>query len=497
MTEEPEEGPGAADVEADPPGDTLPLAAAPRRPAADGESAGRRPAPNAETDAADPVKRVLTIHRATWELELLISGAVVFSLFQLPSLLTNWYLAVDLHLARDEFFLPFFSYYGAMLIVIALILGFSLHFLARGFWVALCGLNEVFPEGVDWDEVEMGPLSREYAETKMLGPKALEKSVDRFASTVFSVLFYVICAMVGVTVLVLIAGLVLGSLVRWAFPDLHPLAVFYICLVVAMLPLFFVLFVDNWFKKDPSRIESHPRLASICRWVVAYTNVIVGQRFYGAIPMTFATRFSSRAASLAFGTATLLLAVIFIGGFLLRSGLVGWDSYVYLPVGQHEKVVSSDHYEDRRDPESRARVPTLDSEVVDGPYLRLYIPYRPTNDGELLAYACPDIPEVHASGFYFTPRAADRSREQDFESTLTCLERVWTVAIDGQRRNVDFLFSRHPERKTEGVVARIPMSQLAPGLHELEVRRGVPEVEGQEPQGGAPSALIHKIPFWR
>ena len=84
--------------------------------------------------------------------------------------------------------------------------------------------------------------------------------------------------------------MVLGSLVRWAFPDLHPLAVFYICLGAAMLPLFFVLFVDNWFKSDPARIDTHPRLARFCRLVVAYNNVIIGQRFYGAIPMTFVAR---------------------------------------------------------------------------------------------------------------------------------------------------------------------------------------------------------------
>ncbi|MEM9409020.1 MAG: hypothetical protein AAGA81_23520, partial [Acidobacteriota bacterium] len=78
---------------------------APSEASADDAGEERSPEPDVEADAAleaedtavpqddllhdGDVRRVLTIQRATWELELLISGAVVFSLFQLPSLLAR------------------------------------------------------------------------------------------------------------------------------------------------------------------------------------------------------------------------------------------------------------------------------------------------------------------------------------------------------------------------------------------------------------------------
>ena len=89
----------------------------------------------------------------TWESELLISGATVFGLMQLPDplnrLLIVWMngneaAIVDL-LRTISIYLQFS--------LITLILTFVLHLLARGYWIALVGLHSVYPQGVRCAEV--------------------------------------------------------------------------------------------------------------------------------------------------------------------------------------------------------------------------------------------------------------------------------------------------------------------------------------------------------
>ncbi|MEM1245088.1 MAG: hypothetical protein AAGK22_01890 [Acidobacteriota bacterium] len=487
---------------------------APSEASADDAGEERSPEPDVEADAAleaedtavpqddllhdGDVRRVLTIQRATWELELLISGAVVFSLFQLPSLLARWFFSVDRHLSKEDFFYPFFLYYGSTLAVIALIAGFSIHFLARGFWVAICGLNEVFPEGVRWEKLDIGPRGKRFQKDYFKSAKELEKIADRFASSVFSILFSILISLFAIFSLLFIAVATVGSLLRWLFPNMHTLVNLYSCLLLVMAPGLVSGVIESWFKKKPEREEQYPRLARWAYKLLRFNALLIGHSFHAVIPLTFQSYSSTRKGSAGFGALTLLLAVVFMAGFLLQTGVVGWDSYVYFPVGRSADVVSSDHYEDRRDPESRARIPVIESEVVEGSYLRLFIPFRPSQDNELLEYSCPDLEPVHKSGLYLNPRARDRSDELDFSLLRACLQRVWTVWIDGTQRNVDYVFHRHPVRKTVGALAQIPVQQLEAGRHLLEVRRSVPlPTADAELPDDAPGKLEQEIVFWK
>jgi|GEM_PF-553063 len=81
----------------------------------------------------------------SWELELLISGGAIFSLFQLSDFYIDWIQSI-----RVTNHVP-----GAGLVMIVgmiglkvLTLGFSLHLILRGYWLSLICINYVFPEGI-------------------------------------------------------------------------------------------------------------------------------------------------------------------------------------------------------------------------------------------------------------------------------------------------------------------------------------------------------------
>lgn len=467
--------------------------------------------PGAPRPAADEEPpgfgRLLSLTRPTWELELLISGAVIFSLFQLPGLLAGLYFGVEHHLSGRLMLVPTLLYYGAMLCVLVLLVGFVLHFLARGFWVALCGLNVVFPEGILWDRLDVGPVQREYLQRHTPPARTLEERADRFASTIFPLLFYMLISTAVASAWMVGAMVVLGGLLRWAFPALPELAILYGVLLLFMAPVLVVILLDSRYKKHPERLERAParrrRMLALLR---VWHRYMVLQPLYGAIPLTFQTHFSTRKATWAFGSVSVLFAGVFLVIFLLQAGLFGYDSYAYLPERGEELVIQADHYEALRAAGSRARVPTIQSDVATGPYLRLFVPYRPTSDRELLVGACSEVEPLRAEGIFVRPlldRRVEKLGEEGLRPILDCFARVWRVTMDGEEVRPEWEFYRQPERGTAGLVAHLRVAGLEGGRHELVVVKRPEGGEREEGSGEGEGEDVDEdearyvIPFWR
>ena len=68
--------------------------------------------------------------RPTWELELLISGAVVFTLFRVPSNLDATLEKLRVFFSQSQLFTSFFFYAYLKMIIFVLIAAFLLHLLA-------------------------------------------------------------------------------------------------------------------------------------------------------------------------------------------------------------------------------------------------------------------------------------------------------------------------------------------------------------------------------
>ncbi|RLD43623.1 MAG: hypothetical protein DRI86_09600 [Bacteroidetes bacterium] len=81
----------------------------------------------------------------SWELELLISGGVIFSLFQLADVFLGFSLMMKMTSAfpgTDALIIL------GMLGIKILTVGFSVHLLLRAYWLGMVCVNYVFPEGI-------------------------------------------------------------------------------------------------------------------------------------------------------------------------------------------------------------------------------------------------------------------------------------------------------------------------------------------------------------
>ncbi|NJO02785.1 MAG: hypothetical protein HC880_14885, partial [Bacteroidia bacterium] len=90
------------------------------------------------------------IQNRSWEPELFISGGIIFFLLQVTDFL---YKESFLMLQRSGNYEPIII--ASLLIAAfnALIFGFVIHLIMRGFWVAAITLSYVFPEGIRMSKI--------------------------------------------------------------------------------------------------------------------------------------------------------------------------------------------------------------------------------------------------------------------------------------------------------------------------------------------------------
>ena len=116
-----------------------------------------------ETGPSDPELAAAGIPDTspTWELELLICGAVLFALFQIPPVLNSFFAHIEPHATTTMLSAILLVQIYVKAIVYALTASFVVHLVARAYWVGLVGLHSVFPNGVKWENFKAGPVTLE------------------------------------------------------------------------------------------------------------------------------------------------------------------------------------------------------------------------------------------------------------------------------------------------------------------------------------------------
>ena len=194
--------------------------------------------PEARTDAGLSKRTT-----PTWEMELLVSAGTIFGLLQLPALLDQW--PSRLFNSSSEAFSMLLSaawVYSKMTLFIV-IATFGAHLCLRAYWVALVGMDSVYPGGIRWDRMRMGPIARELSSKRAKPMAEAIEAADNRATRVFGTGFGAAMLMLFPIMLALV-GLLVAWMVDLAFgPRLAALS-FYAVFGLVLLPLIFVQAID-------------------------------------------------------------------------------------------------------------------------------------------------------------------------------------------------------------------------------------------------------------
>jgi hypothetical protein len=432
------------------------------------------PAPQERSaTGADPLPKHTT---PTWEVELLISGVAVFAMLQLPSWLDDRYFDLLPRFGSDWHPTLLAGYLYLRITALILAVTFVTHLLLRAHWIALVGLDSVYPNGIRWDRVDLGPLVRTQMQRRMGSMADTIERADNRATIIFAA--GVQMAMVTLKFVVLIA-LIAGSVL---LADLvHPVpnggTLVSLSLGAIMLPFVVAWVIDHRFgaRLDPAGRTARC-LGAIIRF---YARIGFGHR--GSPATLLITSHQGQRLS-----TSITLGIFILAGLLTMfqlqagSGPTGIGSYEDIPriARDAEDVLLPDHYDDQRDSQHLSTTPYIQSQAFTDPYLRLTIPIDPS---------------VHNPAFHRDCAAVSRGSNDEARQrhdALACFAPMHPLQLDGHSvGSLRYDLGSDPRARRPALIAMIDVRTLANGRHELRIGQPVdPEGKPRKPD---------VIAFWR
>ena len=411
----------------------------------------------------------------TWEMELLVSGATTFGLLQLPSLLDKAFFIASNRSPGEfvDFIFPVWLY--SKVALITLIITFIVHLCLRGYWVALVGLDSVYPGGVRWQNLPMGPVSRAVIERDEPAMAQSIEQADNRATRVFGTGFGFAMVML-LPILLVVIGMAVGLLANLFLGPGHAALAFGIFLAMLLLPWAAAMTIDRRF--GPRLAEGGAVVSALRSVLRFYQRIGLGRRNNKLLSLF--TSHEGRVRTFVVALLVVLPVATFVA--IPRSvskGRISFGDYPALPAASvfNGDNAPSEFYADLGGDRFTADpLPYIQSRVVQGDYLELFIPYLPRAHAPALRSSCPAAASGSAAG--------TASREG-----LACLARLEDIRLDGAPVAVPLDASTDPQTGQRGVLAMIPVRTLVQGRHELSL------LDAGEPEAGPHRR--YRIPFWR
>ncbi len=256
------------------------------------------------------------LHHQTRELELLISGLVTFALLQAPGPVDRVFNHLRVELGEGAAYVATLTFAYGKLAIYGLVTAFVFHLVVRALWVALVGLDSVFPRGVRPERLRQGPLAMEYIRQELPPVRRLIRITDDVASVIFAVAFSLVAVFV-------ISIPTLGGLptVAYGASALLPGEVSAVRVFWWVWGAFMVMAVLPTLLDRAVAHRVHPGsplrrgIKSVLRGFYRFT----GYPIYEPIQLTLASNFGSRRT----GTAAALVVILLGGVFFVRDIMAG------------------------------------------------------------------------------------------------------------------------------------------------------------------------------
>ena len=422
----------------------------------------------------------------TWELELLISGAVLFALFQIPGMLTSFFARIEPHTTSTMMTVMFFVQMYVKAIVYALIASFVVHLIGRAYWVGLVGLHSVFPGGTRWENFKSGPVTLEVYRSRLVSLPEIISKTDNFCSVIFSFAFLLVLLFAFTVLLTGVFGL-LSYAVSHVIGGVRAYDVFLVIATVTVLIPAVASIIDRRLGASLG-----PNARGLLRRVIAFAYRSTAQGVISPIFVPLLTNVGRTKIRIIFFASLLGILLVVAAERLARSDQLSVNSYGFFGTSARYGV-NYRFYENQRAPDDvYGRLPSIQSDIVTGSYVKLFIPYIPRRHNPMVAKTCPTLKPIQELGVQF---GADAPVPDSLAApVLQCLARIHAVTFDGAPRpDLQFRFYEHPESGIKGILTYIPADSLTRGQHVITVQQ-VPSFDGPRP-GKPLSPWI--IPFWR
>lgn len=375
----------------------------------------------------------------TWEMELLISGALTFALLQAPGLLDDVLVSM-LTQARGTFIAGLLAtmFWFIKAALITLIATFIIHISSRAYWIGLVGLHSIFPDGIDGRKLKLGFYLSEILKEENSNTVAKIERIDNLSTLVFAVgiglvfTFAPIVISVGLT-------LCISATVEYFLPGSK--ASMYLFLLYGILALvfsFLVTFIDTriaYRLRNIRWLSRTLRFLTNTSWRLGMNSVGNGLTAY-----LFAAQKRPWVTKLFMGLSALVAMVL--------AGVSSPELNMPLAGNLNSTHISNDNYADLREEASHSSLrPYISSRVQTGPYLELTLPFP----------------------FHRPPSTVEACSEAKYVSDQSACLSQTDVLLDGKPVKVEWLNQVTVSRRSTSLIALVDIRNLPKGKHQLTV----------------------------
>jgi hypothetical protein len=365
--------------------------------------------------------------------------------------------------------------------LILLALTFALHLGIRAYWVALIGMNSVFPNGIKFEAIKGGPLAKALLARRW---RSLDDSIERAdnaATIVFGIGVSIVLVLVPVSLTVTLM-FAFATLLGWAVGlQQHTSSILMGMMALMFVPYMVLTIVDQ---QRGQKLVPGSLAHRLCEAGLAFYGKVGMSRAANPLATLFSTNVGERRGQAIMVVVMLVAMLSSVAGLVLSRKDLGFGSYGGFPDPRRgmSSSVEGRSYATTHEPDWSPVTPFLPDLVVRGDYLRLVVPYIPKFD----------VPLYEACGAGSGSAKADEERKRRAE-LLVCVSRSVRVSLDGEAIAIQPEWYTEPGRDLRGLLYMIPARGLKDGRHEVAVLPTPKETpkDGDEPE------QPFVIPFWR
>ncbi|MEM0991536.1 MAG: hypothetical protein AAGI49_00800 [Bacteroidota bacterium] len=398
----------------------------------------------------------------SWQAELLISGVVIAGLSQLPEIYIQWIEQYVLSSSELGFW---FLNIGSMLILAginSLVFFLCFHFLMRSIWVALLGLNSVYPDGININSTAgAGPKYWKKAKEKYPNLSAYNAELDHTCSLIFSMTAAAIIGISAITLLILFIYLILNLLIGF-FPIIED----YLLTIGIVLYFSFLAFTSSLQYLG----KKYPDNESVERILERYSNIssnLIGFYFFkkpmGYISGILTSNTSSKKGFLIGLSFSFLLGMYSATQTTSHPIFNNLDPDSYYTFNNKPERIFAFNYEHLNTENKRIFTPVIPADVIYGSVLKVFIP---TIEREKEAM---NLDETGILQKIRLGRAFRDSIRVENLNKYAAFNQIRVNDIDYDE--LQFQYYIHPNAQEEGVLVYIPTARFQVGRNVLEIRK--------------------------
>jgi hypothetical protein len=398
----------------------------------------------------------------SWQAELVMSGLIITGLFQMPDLFVKWVEPSIIQSGEIEFsFLNMASTFF-LIGIDSMIIFFGIHLLFRGIWIALLGLNSVYPNGIDvTSKFGQGEKYWQKAKEKYPDLTAYNVELDARCSVLFSMAAVIMIMISSLSFIILL----FYQLTRF-LTSYFPIITDYIVPIGIGIYLVFVVITFSAYylvKKYPDNKTIEKLAIGFGLTTSSVFSLYIFRKPVGYISSILTSNAKSKSGMYIY---FILCAVMgYFGGRQMGShyAFTDFETKKYFTFNNKPHQILAFNYENLLDKEAEIYTPVIQSDIITDDFLKVFIPTI-ARETEHIAF------EEYGLAKRFKMNDAQRiARDKERLAAYKQFNQIYINNI--VQDSLEYQFYTHPQASERGLLVYVPSDNFVKGRNMLEIRK--------------------------